>query len=167
MRSCSPSSVVHFKPESSLESDAPKPERAEALKFLAHFVGDIHQPLHVGFAEDRGGREIELTFLGKKTNMRALWDWGLLDAPAPVDLTPSLTRAMRRLNRSRWIEKTTLQWAEESMWIMRTPATGYVGNPGGQRFDATYVKQNYPVAREQIERAGVRLGHMLNQLFDQ
>lgn len=150
-----------------LESDAPKLEQAEALKFLAHFVGDLHQPLHVGFAEDRGGSDIEITFLSKKTNMLALWDWGLFETPAPVDMTPNLTRALRRLNRDRWIEKTALEWAEESMWIMRTPATGYVGNPGGQSFGATYVKQNHPVAKEQIERAGGRLGHKLNQIFDQ
>ena len=146
-----------------LKSDAPKPQRAEALKFLAHFVGDLHQPLHVGFAEDRGGNEIAVTYLGRKTNMHALWDWGLLETPASAleNLEPHITISAR-LNRPHWRGGTPQDWAQETLWRMRSPVTGYLGNPGGLAFDEVYVRQNYPVAREQIEKAGVRLAEIFN-----
>ncbi len=50
---------------------------------------------------------------------------------------------------------------------MRTPATGYLGNPGDLELDGVYVMQNYPVAQEQVEKAGVRLGALLNNIFMQ
>jgi hypothetical protein len=150
-----------------LKDAASKTERAEALKFLAHFVGDLHQPLHVGFAEDRGGNEISLTFLGRRTNMHALWDWGLLEAPAPPpDLSyPHVKAALHRLARSRWKAGTPADWAQETLWLMRAPATGYVGNPGGLEFGDVYVAQNYPVAGAQVEKAGVRLAYLLEDVL--
>jgi hypothetical protein len=150
-----------------LKSAALKAERAEALKFLAHFVGDLHQPLHVGFAQDRGGNEISLTFLDCKTNMHALWDWGLLAAPPPpTGLSyPHVKAALHRLKRSRWPKGTVGDWAQETLWLMRSPATGYVGNLGGLESGEVYVKQNYTIAQEQIEKAGVRLAALLNQVL--
>lgn len=148
-----------------LKSAVPKAERAEALKFLAHFIGDLHQPLHVGFKEDRGGNEIALTFLGRKTNMHALWDWGLLEAPPPEpDLSyPHVKAALHGLARSRWKSGTVHDWAQETLWLMRSPATGYVGNPGGLEFGEVYLTQNYRVAHEQVEKAGVRLASYLER----
>jgi hypothetical protein len=52
--------------------------RQNSLRFLMHFVGDLHQPLHVSFKKDRGGGRIEGKFLGKQTNMHSVWDGGLL-----------------------------------------------------------------------------------------
>ena len=151
-----------------LKSPAPKVERAEALKFLSHFVGDLHQPLHVGFREDLGGNKIEVIFLGKKTNMHALWDWGLLETPmsALENLEPHVT-ITSRLNRPHWRGGTVQDWAQETLWRMRSPAMGYLGNPGGLEFGEAYVNQNYPIAKEQVEKAGVRLGDLLNQILAQ
>jgi len=150
-----------------LKSDIPKTQRAEALKFLAHLVGDLHHPLHVGFAEDQRGQTIEVTFLGRPTNMRALWDEGLLEGPAPrpVGPTPHLNKALRELNRSRWGAGTVHDWAQETLWLMRTPSTGYVGNPGGVAFDEVYAAQNTPVAVDQLEKAGIRLAELLGDAF--
>ena len=49
------------------------------LKFLIHLVGDIHQPLHTGKFEDRGGNDIKLTFLGKPTNLHIIWDVHMIE----------------------------------------------------------------------------------------
>ena len=48
-------------------------ERREALFFLAHFVGDIHQPLHVSHSLDRGGNRIKVNFLGQPSNLHQVW----------------------------------------------------------------------------------------------
>jgi len=148
-------------------STRPRAERAEALKFLSHLMADLHQPLHVAFAEDHGGADIAITFLGQATNLHALWDGLLLTAPDPPShgYTPFLKQLTDRHNRERWSVGTPAAWAEETLWVMRAPPTGYVGNPGGLAFDELYVKQNYLVATEQVERAGVRLGVLLNKLF--
>jgi hypothetical protein len=59
--------------------DAPRNEKRTALRFVAHLVGDIHQPLHAGFAEDRDGNSVEVRFNGRKENLHSLWDTGLLE----------------------------------------------------------------------------------------
>lgn len=149
-----------------LKSGAPREERAQALKFLAHFVGDAHQPLRVAFAEDKGGAALATTFLGKPSTMRAMWDTDMLatDPRALEDLASSYHQytPLDRLFVD-WISDLPAEWATEGLWIMRTPATGYVGNPGGLAFDDTYVKQNLVVAHDRIAKAGMRLGHLLNE----
>jgi hypothetical protein len=68
-----------------------------------------------------------------------------------------------RYKKRKWPQGTPLDWAQETLWLMRTPAAGYLGNPSGLIFDEVYVQQNYPIAQEQIEKAGVRLDTVLNQ----
>ena len=53
---------------------------AEALKFLVHFVGDLHQPMHMGRPEDRGGNGVSIKWFGEKTNIHAVWDGKLIDS---------------------------------------------------------------------------------------
>ncbi|XP_057478798.1 endonuclease 2-like [Actinidia eriantha] len=50
----------------------------EALLFLSHFMGDIHQPLHVGFASDRGGNTIGVHWYGKIENLPLVWDSSII-----------------------------------------------------------------------------------------
>ena len=47
---------------------------AEALKFLVHFMGDLHQPMHLGRAEDLGGNKVTMQWFGKNTNIHSIWD---------------------------------------------------------------------------------------------
>lgn len=49
-----------------------------AITFLIHFIGDIHQPLHIGWKEDRGGNSVKCTFFGKDTNLHSVWDSGMI-----------------------------------------------------------------------------------------
>ncbi len=60
------------------DKSASRQERIEALKFVVHFVGDIHQPLHVSHARDRGGNDIKVTFFENRTNLHSLWDSGMI-----------------------------------------------------------------------------------------
>ena len=57
----------------------PDAERAEALRFLVHFIVDLHQPLHVGRADDRGGNSVELRFRGEGTNLHRFWDTDVIE----------------------------------------------------------------------------------------
>lgn len=61
-----------------MDRTRPDSARASALKFVVHFIGDLHQPLHGGERHDKGGNDVKVTFKGKSTNLHALWDSGLL-----------------------------------------------------------------------------------------
>ena len=53
--------------------------KAFALKILIHLIGDLHQPMHVSHAEDKGGNDIAIKFEGFADNLHGLWDYGLID----------------------------------------------------------------------------------------
>jgi hypothetical protein len=59
--------------------DAPRNEKRTALRFVAHLVGNIHQPLHAGFAEDRGGNSVDVRSNDGKMNLHSLWDTALIE----------------------------------------------------------------------------------------
>src|SRR5712692_5690151 len=61
-------------------AQATRPAKQEALRFLVHFVGDVHQPLHVGRRADRGGNGTKVTWLRNATNLHAVWDYQIIDA---------------------------------------------------------------------------------------
>lgn len=149
-----------------LESSALPAERAEALRLLAHLIADAHQPLHVGLEADDGGKKLSAIFMGEETTMRAIWDEHLI-APLPEPTAPDgLVRLFGWFfqvggPREYWLQSSPIDWARESLWIMRTPATGYVGNPGGLVFDEGYIKQNRIIALEQMYKASLRLSRAL------
>jgi hypothetical protein len=148
-----------------LKGSAAKSEKATALKFLGHLVADLHQPLNVSFAKDRGGEDIKGTFLGRKVNLHAIWDAGLIESEPRSwqEIADSYGEIFNNRQHPPRTASTLVTWANESLWIMRTPATSYVGNPGGFAFDETYVEQNRHIAIEQMVRAGLRLGDLLSE----
>lgn len=148
-----------------LRSDAPKMVKAEALKFLAHLIGDLHQPLNIGFTDHLPARQISGQFMGLSTNLHAVWDAGLLRTRVP----PGEDGGRIIFNDAAWAgrmygahKKTPLEWANETLWITVSPPTGFLGNKGGDVFNDNYIRQNRPVALEQIDKAGVRLADVLN-----
>jgi hypothetical protein len=144
---------------STLKSEAPNEEKATSLRLLMHLIADLHQPLNFGFADDGGGRKIEANFLGRKTTVYDIWETHLFEADR---VAPGNTLETLWLAHEVQTHPEPLDWARESYFIMRTPPTGYVGNPGGLTFDEAYVRQNRPVAMGQLEKGGVRLGLTLN-----
>ena len=61
------------------DSGSSRQAKAEALKFIVHFVGDIHQPLHAGYGKDRGGNDIKVRWFGGPSNLHAVWDTELIE----------------------------------------------------------------------------------------
>lgn len=150
-----------------LKSDAPTMTKAEALMTLMHLVGDLHHPLNLGFAEDRGGADIPIIFHSRTMSLRDLWDTELLRARPDSwrELADSYEARFPYLERRLWPAGTVTDWANESLWIMRTPATGYLGNPGNLEFGEIYVRQNQLAVLRRLTQGGVRLGLMLNRIF--
>ncbi len=151
-----------------LRGPASKQEKAEALKFLAHFVGDLHQPLHIAVAGDQGGNNIRVRFQGKLTNLHSVWDSRILEAGSMVGedgVTSILRDAAKAKGPNRRASQDPMVWARETHRIALAPATAYVGAPAELDLDDNYIRQNYPVAIQQIKRAGIRLGRLLRAVL--
>ena len=96
--------------------DASPAERMEALKFLVHFVGDVHQPLHVSRARDRGGNDIKVEFFHDRTNLHRLWDSGLIRRTnkAWATCAAELQQAITPKQLAAWKSTDPVEWATES-----------------------------------------------------
>ena len=96
---------------------APPRDRLEALKFVVHFVADVHQPLDAADDGDRGGNDTHLIFLGQHTTLHALWDSGILAAAGvgdPRAYALRLAQSIKPADAVRWRDGTAAEWAMES-----------------------------------------------------
>lgn len=142
----------------------PVAERREALKFLVHFVGDIHQPLHAGYADDRGGNLFQVYYVGRGSNLHSVWDGGILRQSrlAWRDYVDLL--ATRRADGdNRWSTRAPQQWAEASCRLLGE-AEVYPRRPG--KLPAGYAEKQLPVVERQIVLAAARLAALLNTVLD-
>ena len=141
----------------------PVRERLEALKFVVHFVGDLHQPLHASDNDDRGGNEVRVQFLGHRTNLHAVWDIGIL-APAvngdERSYALNLDRKITANDTTAWQTATPEQWANESHSIAVKLIYGRLAHSGTLSDD--YGRVVLPVIEQQLEKAGIRLAAILN-----
>ncbi|HEX4409003.1 MAG TPA: S1/P1 nuclease [Xanthobacteraceae bacterium] len=145
-------------------------ERLIALKFLLHFVGDLHQPLHSSDNNDRGGNDIKVVVDGfahtKKDELHGYWDTQFVDgiAKPPATLAQMLLAQLTAADAASWATGTPEDWQMEAFNIARKDA---YGNPPPSKtapdhLDANYVKTAEADASLQIERAGIRLAYILN-----
>lgn len=151
------------------DTSLPRETRAEALKFLVHFIGDLHQPLHCGFLEDRGGNTVAVIVDGERSNLHRYWDHDVL-APAiaeyrPVAFARALDARIRPAERHAW--RTSLDPVD---WILEARAYLFIGlYPASDNrvpeLDAQYRATWQPVAERQLARAGLRLAATLNALI--
>jgi hypothetical protein len=134
----------------------PDEARARALKFLVHFVGDIHQPLHT-IAAGRGGNDIQINLDGKGSNLHSLWDRELL-ASAKLDEAAYLKR-LRHLPAPRApVVGDAVTWAEAS--CKASTREGFM--PPRAKIGQDYVQRWRPVAEAQLRQAGRALATLLN-----
>lgn len=138
-----------------LASDAPDEKRLLALKYVVHFIGDVHQPLHAGFADDRGGNSFQLQAFGRGTNLHALWDSALVQN-WPGGLA-ALKEAMEKLPPAA-NSSNPRAWAEQSCKLVS--AEGFY--PDGRKLDATYGAQWGQQVQQQLAAAGRHLGEALD-----
>ncbi len=137
--------------------------RADALAFVIHFVGDIHQPLHVGWGDDRGGNDVQVRVDGKGSNLHALWDDTLArSARLRVrEHADKLLASPLTAKRVAWGDAAPVLWAEESC---RALARGVY--PDAPDISDAYMQRMLPLAEERIELAGRRLAALLNAVFE-
>jgi hypothetical protein len=140
-----------------LASAAPAAERLLALKYVVHFVGDVHQPLHAGYADDKGGNSYQLRAFDRGSNLHSVWDSGLIRI-WPGGL-PALQAAVVADATAATAGGTTRGWAEESCRIVGTP--GFY--PPTHVLAAEYPGQWAPTVQHQLALGSRRLAELLNR----
>jgi nuclease S1 len=132
-------------------------ERAEALAFVVHFVGDVHQPLHADYRNDAGANDFQVRWRGQGTNLHRIWDSTMLD-----DAHLSAAAYARKLLARRTpiaTGGTPAEWAEESCRLDRDDGV----YPRSRRIDEAYMRRERPVAERRLRQAGARLAALLNR----
>jgi len=163
---CVVTKIAEFQQKWSNPARSPA-DRREALLFLIHLVGDLHQPLHCENNQDDGGNQVRVRFFGEETNLHSVWDTGMLKRAGDEDhLYAKLAAALTPDRLAAWPSGTIEQWANESFRLAQGTAYGLlpVVPPGGTMLlGAWYQSMAEPIAEMQLEKAAVRLASLLNQ----
>jgi hypothetical protein len=142
-----------------LASNGSDESKLLALKYVDHFVADIHQPLHAGYADDRGGNTYQLQAFGRGTNLHALWDSGLIKqmGMGADTMTKKLTSHSIPPDAA---NLSAANAAEESCRIV-----GRIGFYPGRKLGGNYLETYDPVLNRQLQLAGARLAGILNRIW--
>jgi len=143
------------------DRNAPIMVRRVALYYVAHLVGDMHQPLHTGRAGDRGGIDLPVSYRGATTNLHFFWDTDLVELETGTDeeIAKRLVANLTEEERFKWQAGDPIQWTNESLTLVRSHA--YNTGPSGELSD-DYVEKARPIVRIRLAQAGLRLAWLLN-----
>ena len=146
-------------------------ERAQALAFLIHFVGDLHQPLHAGEKDDKGGNDVAAAYgiySPKRFNLHSVWDGTL--AERAITSGPTLVRRYPAAVKAKVAAGTVTDWSRESWQVSHDSvyATALGGDPCAPSpakvtLSEATIEKLVPVARLEIERGGLRLAKLLDR----
>lgn len=151
---------------------ATKWDKADALKFITHFIGDIHQPLHTGRPQDSGATKIQVTWFGTSMSLHGVWDYGMIETGHQDIIKSGMTLEQASLvyaqylaqgaHRARIVyQQTSLEtWLNESI-ALRAQTYDQMYNKDQARYQAL----NLPYLDARVLYSGLRLADTLNQIF--
>jgi hypothetical protein len=149
------------------DTSLPDEQRRQAFNFLVHFVADVHQPLHVGRREDRGGNTVKIRFNQKKSNLHSYWDSGVLDS---VSLSSALYAA--RLVAASGARVVDWQVSDPQVWAAESQALrpevydlGAPDRSGRLLLNAHYQGRALKIVNLRMAQAGIRLAGQLNSIW--
>lgn len=138
-------------------------DKAFYLKMLIHLVGDLHQPLHVGRSEDRGGNDIKVQWQSRDSNLHRVWDSQLLDSykMSYSELAENANHLTK--NQVKFYQQgSVVDWVNDTRNLTNTI---YDSVEQGENLHYAYSYKYVDVARSQLQIAGIRLAKVLNDLF--
>jgi hypothetical protein len=148
-------------------------EQIVALKYLLHFTGDLHQPLHASDENDRGGNDKKVVANGfASSNLHHFWDVSLVAelGPNATSIASDLIGHISKAQAAAWAKGTPRDWALETFEVSKASAYGGLPEPdmqGVYHLTDDYVSTSTRVAAMQLSKAGVRIAFLLNEAFDQ
>jgi hypothetical protein len=165
-RDCVTDRILFFE-QKLRDSSLTREERTTALKFLVHFIGDLHQPFHA-LADARGGNDIAVTFLGSGTcgkyncNLHGVWDTSLIEEQGLTE-AQYRDRLLEEIRQHHWDKEANgdpASWANQSRALAVKALI-----PTGNYINEEYVRKEATVVDEQLALAGLRLARVLNSIF--
>lgn len=143
-------------PESSLQ------QKQEALRFIVHAIGDLHQPLHSGNGTDRGGNDIKVKYFGKDTNLHSVWDRQMIASLelSYSEFTEFLDAKITPEQVKMWSEPNPKVWVAESIALRDTiyPEKTNLG------YDYKFI--HTPTVKKRLSMGGIRMATYLNKVFE-
>jgi hypothetical protein len=166
---CVVSKIEEFK-STLLSPKAGRIQKRQALKFLIHFIADLHQPLHVGDNKDQGGNLLQVRFFGDGSNLHRVWDSQIIERHTKneqVWLWDFDFIANPRMV-AEWSKGSAEDWASETLQIAKQayclPGTQRLIKPG-TRLGNEYYSFALPVIQKQLAKSGIRIASVLNGIF--
>lgn len=138
-------------------------DKAFYLKMLVHFIGDLHQPLHAGIAEDKGGNDFQVQWFREGTNLHRVWDTQMIEhynmSYSELAITmPKLSKKQVKL-----LQAGTVQdWMDDSRILVKDI---YKNTKKGEKLGYRYMYTYFNPLRTQLQKGGIRLAGLLNELF--
>jgi len=140
-----------------------------SIEFIVHYVGDIHQPLHVSWADDAGGNNVKVQFYGVSTNLHSVWDtsiisrynsdWSKLSAELKNTIKSDPTLQTKYTK-----DMHPESWANESFGYTRNDVYDGVSGSNPNLTD-DYYNHNLPIIKQRLIAGGIRLAALLNSIF--
>lgn len=137
-------------------------EQADQLRKFTHWITDLHQPLHLGFARDRGGNDTPVRLHGEQTNLHLAWDVQLvrlIDLPSPQQIVKTHPLPDEGDTNKDWYQAFEL-WANESNHLAREYA--YAGVDNNPELDDEYIENAKSVIERQLVLAAQRMARIIN-----
>lgn len=145
------------------DASVPPEKKRFYLKMLIHLIGDLHQPLHVGRPEDKGGNAIHVFWFGNPSNLHRVWDSDLLDY---YKMSYSELAANEQRLSDNEIKKigsgSPEDWLKESVAVVDKI---YDSAQNGDHLGYQYAYEWMDVVRSQLQKGGIRLAAELNDIF--
>ncbi len=133
------------------------------LKMLIHFMGDLHQPLHIGLAEDKGGNDFQVRWFSDGTNLHTVWDYKMLDFYEMSYTEVATNTDVLSKEQVKAIKKGTVtDWMYESRVLCEDI---YGHTEIGEKLSYNYMYLYMDTLRSQLQKGGIRLAVLLNEIF--
>jgi hypothetical protein len=161
-RRCLPAAIVDYARELG-DRALSRNARQQAFAFVCHFTADLHQPLHVAHADDRGGSRITVEYRGERLDLHVLWDQRLIDhrVPAWQELVDLLSERPNQNSYPRWQPGEVEAWTNETYTLMKQFAY-----PQQHEVDEAWAERAWQVIQNQLDTAAGRLAAILDAILD-
>jgi hypothetical protein len=144
---------------------ASREQKVFDLKFIVHLVGDLHQPMHISRAEDQGGNKIQVFYDGKGANLHSVWDSRLIEHQGLNE--EELAQKYDHISPAQikeWQGDPLVKWIWES-YQASSKLYAEIDQLSNHTLDDAYYQAHMPIIEDRIQRAGIRLAGVLNEVF--
>ena len=133
------------------------------LKMLVHLMGDLHQPMHIGRKDDKGGNTIQVQWFGKGTNLHRVWDENMIEQwkMSYLELADN-TEVLTKLQIKAIQEGTIIDWVHDTHKLSKI---AYASVQTGENLRYRYSYDHFSTVRKQLQKSGIRLAKLLNDIF--